>query len=78
LGTKKDHTKSYYLGFGDKAAITGRACVALGNVLEQKANAEDARDMFVEGHERLIASLGGDHSETLEAESKLLSFVAES
>ena len=69
---------SFFLGFGDKAAITGRACVALGTVLEQNGNDEGAKEIFVEGHKRLIAVLGGDHPDTLEAESKLLSLVAES
>ena len=69
---------SFFLGFGDEAAITGRACVALGTVLEQNGDDEGAKAMYVEGHERLIAILGGDHPDTLEAESKLLSFVVES
>jgi len=74
----KKPTKSFYLGFGDAAAITGKACVSLGTVWEQKGNSDGAREMFVEGLERLIAKLGGDHPETLKVESKLLSFVAES
>ncbi len=74
----KKTTKSFYLGFGDAASITGKACVSLGSVWEQKGNAEGAREMFVEGLERFIKTLGGDHPETLKIESKLLSFVAES
>jgi len=78
LKEKSSSKIKYYLGFGDEAAITGRACVALGTVLEQKGKDEQARESFVEGLERLIKSLGGDHPDTVEAESKLLSFVAES
>jgi len=70
--------KGFFLGFGEEAAITGRACLALGTVLEQQGNGDEAKDMFVEGLERLISTLGGDHPDTLQAESKLLSFVAES
>ncbi len=74
----KKPTKSFYLGFGDAAAITGKACVSLGTVWEQKGKSDGAREMFVEGLERLISKLGGDHPDTLKVESKLLSFVAES
>merc|ERR1711935_634643 len=54
-------TKAYFLGFGEDLAITGRACVALGSVLKQKGDTEEAREMHVEAHERLIRALGGDH-----------------
>ena len=77
-GNGKKASKSYYLGFGDDAAITGKACVSLGRIRELKGDTVGARDMFVEGLERLNLVLGSDHPETLKIESKLLSFVAES
>jgi len=58
-------------------AIMGKACVALGTVLETRGNPDEqdeAQDLCKEGFEFLLAVLGGEDPETKNAEQKFLSF----